>query len=106
MLNLIIIIGLFTKLYAHKSMTKAELTSLKTSPALRSATIETIVDTIYTDAVMAASKGKPGYRWLNPGITFDKEMGFDIKSNLEKLFPDSNIVYMYPTRNEFDIYWN
>jgi hypothetical protein len=69
---MIMLIALFTELYAHKSMTKSNLKALKSSPELRSAKIDAIVDSIYKETLHAAIKGAPGYRWSNPGMEFDR----------------------------------
>ena len=95
----------FTELYAYKSMTRAELKALKSSPEVRSATVDAIVESIYKEAIHAAIRGVPGYRWSNPGMDFDKAIGDDIKYNLQVLFPDSGVEYL-ERKNEFEIYWN
>ena len=102
---IIMLLACFTTLYAHKSMTKAELKALKTAPELRSKAVDAIVDSIYKETIRSAIKGIPGYRWSNPGMEFDKSMGDDIKYNLQVLFPDSYVEYI-ERRNEFEIYWN
>ena len=102
---MIMLMAFFTELYAHKSITKAELKALKTSPAVRSATVDAIVDSIYKETIRAAIKGAPGYRWSNPGVEFDKGIGEDIKYNIQVLFPDSGVEYI-DRKNEFEIYWN
>ena len=102
---MIMLMAFFTELYAHKSMTKAELKALKSSPVARSVTVDAIVDSIYKETLQAALKGGRGYRWTNPGMEFDRGIGEDIKYNLKVLFPDSGVEYIQ-RKSEFEIYWN
>lgn len=92
-----------------------ELLSLKYVE--RDKRIANTVEDIYNKVLAQASKGGYyAYHWNNPGVkwedihdtccVFDEQYGYEVKKELEVLFPDSNITYFWPKSNDFEIWWD